>query len=95
MNKYKVLALSLLLDAIGCASFLIPGIGEFSDVAWAPVSAWIMAKLYKGKAGKVGAVISFVEEALPGLDIVPTFTLMWLYSYVIKKEHTDLKNIKS
>jgi len=95
MNKYKVLALSLLLDAIGCASFLIPGIGEFSDVVWAPVSAWIMAKLYKGKAGKVGAVISFVEEALPGLDIVPTFTLMWLYSYVIKKEHTDLKNIKS
>jgi len=95
MNKYKVLALSILLDAIGCASFLIPGIGEFSDVVWAPVSAWIMAKLYKGKAGKVGAVISFVEEALPGLDIVPTFTLMWLYSYVIKKEHTDLKNIKS
>lgn len=95
MNKYKVLALSLLLDAVGCASFLIPGIGEFSDVVWAPVSAWIMTKLYKGKAGKVGAVISFVEEALPGLDIVPTFTLMWLYSYVIKKEHTDLKNIKS
>ena len=95
MNKYKVLALSLLLDVIGCASFLIPGIGEFSDIVWAPVSAWIMAKLYKGKAGKVGAVISFVEEALPGLDIVPTFTLMWIYSYVIKKEHTDLKNIKS
>ena len=95
MNKYKVLALSLLLDAIGFASFLIPGIGEFSDIVWAPVSAWIMAKLYKGKAGKVGAVISFVEEALPGLDIVPTFTLMWLYSYVIKKEHTDFKNIKA
>ncbi|MGR7814476.1 hypothetical protein [Lacinutrix undariae] len=95
MNKYKVLVLSLLFDAIGCASFLIPGIGEFSDIVWAPVSAWIMTKLYKGKAGKVGAVISFVEEALPGLDIVPTFTLMWLYSYVIKKDHTDFKNINA
>jgi len=86
MNKYKKLALSLLFDAIGYTSFLIPGIGEFADIVWAPASAWLMTKLYKGKSGKIGAVISFIEEAMPGLDVIPTFTLMWLYTYVFSSE---------
>jgi hypothetical protein len=86
MNKYKKLFLSLLFDAMGFVSFFIPGIGEFADVVWAPVSAFLMTKLYKGKTGKIAAAISFIEEALPGLDIIPTFTLMWLYSYVFKSE---------
>ena len=82
MNKYKKLVLCLFLDAIGYVSFLIPGVGEFSDVVWAPVSAWLMTKLYKGRAGKIAAVVSFVEELMPGVDVVPTFTLMWVYVYV-------------
>lgn len=86
MNKYKKLALSILFDALGYVSFLIPGIGEFADIVWAPVSAWLMTKLYKGKSGKIAAVISFVEEAMPGLDVIPTFTLMWLYTYVFSSE---------
>ena len=65
MNKYKKLALSILFDAIGYITFLIPGIGEFGDIFWAPVSAWLMTKLYKGNSGKIAAGISFVEEALP------------------------------
>ncbi len=90
-NKYTKLILGLLFDALGYVSFLIPGIGEFSDIIWAPASAWLMTKLYKGKTGRVAAVISFVEEAIPGLDIIPTFTIMWLYTYVFsnkKKEQT-------
>lgn len=86
MNKYKKLVLSIFLDAIGCVSFFIPGIGEFSDIVWAPVSGWLMMKLYKGRAGKIAGIIAFIEEALPGLDIIPTFTLMWLYTYVLNKE---------
>ena len=82
MNRYKKLGLGILLDAMGYVSFIIPGIGEFSDIVWAPLSAWLMTKLYKGKAGKVAAVVSFVEEALPGFDVIPTFTLMWFYTYV-------------
>ena len=39
----------------------------------------------KGKAGKVAGIVSFVEEAVPGLDIIPTFTIMWLYTYIFKK----------
>ena len=85
MNKYKKLILGIILDAVGYASFIIPGIGEFSDIVWAPVSGWLMTKLYKGKSGKIAGVITFVEEALPGLDVIPTFTLMWLYTYVFKK----------
>lgn len=86
MNKYKKLAISILLDAVGYISFIIPGIGEFTDIVWAPVSAYFMTKLYKGKKGKIAAVVSFIEEAIPGLDIIPTFTLMWLYTYVVSKE---------
>ncbi|MDG1714991.1 hypothetical protein [Lacinutrix sp.] len=85
-NKYKILAASIIFDAVGYASFILPGIGEFTDVIWAPASAYIMTKLYKGNAGKVGAAISFIEEAMPGLDVVPTFTLMCLYTYVFKSK---------
>ncbi|WP_299550288.1 hypothetical protein [Seonamhaeicola sp.] len=88
MNKYKKLLLSLFLDAMGYVSFIIPGIGEFSDIVWAPASAYIMTKLYKGKEGKIAGAVAFIEEAMPGLDVIPTFTLMWFYSYVLspKKE---------
>ncbi len=84
MKKYQILLLSLLFDALGFVSFLVPGIGEFSDAIWAPVSAWLMTKLYKGREGKIAAIITFVEEALPVVDVIPTFTLMWLYTYVFK-----------
>ena len=77
-SKYKKLALSLVFDAIGFIPFL--------DIIWAPFSAYLMTKMYKGKQGKVGAVISFIEEALPFMDFLPTFTLMWLYTYVFSAE---------
>ncbi len=86
MNKYKILLLGILFDALGYVSFIIPGIGEFSDIVWAPLSAWLMTRFYKGNTGKIAGVIAFVEEALPGFDVIPTFTLMWLYTYVFKKE---------
>ncbi|WP_242118717.1 hypothetical protein [Aestuariivivens sediminicola] len=85
MNKYKILAISILCDVIGYVSFAIPGIGEFTDIIWAPLSGWIMTKLYKGKPGKIAGIISFIEEILPGLDVIPTFTLMWIYTYVFSK----------
>ena len=86
MNKYKILGLGLLFDALGFVSFIIPGVGEFSDIIWAPISAWLMTKLYAGKAGKIAGIITFVEEELPGFDVVPTFTLMWVYTFLIKKQ---------
>ncbi len=80
MKKYQILLLSLLFDALGFVSLIFPPF----DFVWAPLSAYLMTKLYKGREGKIAAVISFVEEALPFLDVVPTFSLMWLYTYVFK-----------
>ena len=40
------LILSVLFDIIGMSSFIIPGFGEFSDVIWAPLSYWLMTKMY-------------------------------------------------
>jgi len=95
-KNYKKLALSLLLDGVGFLSFVFPGIGEFTDIIWAPISAYIMTKLYKGQRGKIAAGISFLEEAMPGLDIVPTFTLMWIYTYVYSSNTAnDIKSKKS
>lgn len=88
MNKYKKLGLGVLFDALGFVSFIIPGIGEFSDVIWAPISAWLMTRLYAGRAGRIAGVITFVEEALPGFDVIPSFTLMWLYTYVFSTENS-------
>ncbi len=85
-SKYKKLGLSVLFDALGMLSFVIPGVGEFSDIIWAPLAAWLMIKMYKGAAGKTAGFITFIEEAIPGLDFIPTFTIMWLYTYVFKKE---------
>ena len=76
---YKKLMLSLVFDAVGMLSYVLPGIGELSDLVWAPVSFWLMTKMYAGTAGKIGGIISFIEEILPGTDFIPTFTIFWLY----------------
>ena len=84
-KKYKMLGLSILFDAIGMLSFTIPFLGEFSDIIWAPISALLVYKMYKGAVGRIGGMVSFFEELIPGLDFIPTFTLTWIYKYVIKK----------
>ena len=90
-NKYKLLFFGLLLDAVGVitSSWILPAIGDFADVLWAPLAAWLMTKMYKGTAGKVAGVITFVEEIIPYVDIVPSFTLMWLYTFVFKSKAVD------
>ncbi|MCK8519944.1 hypothetical protein M0D21_00075 [Aquimarina sp. D1M17] len=88
-EKYKKLALSLLFDALGMVTFIIPMIGEFGDVVWAPLAGFLMTKMYQGNVGKAAGVFTFIEEALPGFDVIPTFTIMWLYTYVFKKEKTE------
>ncbi|CAM1354467.1 hypothetical protein [Tenacibaculum insulae] len=87
-NKYKKLALSLLFDAVGFVSYVIPGLGEFIDIVWAPTSAYLMTRMYKGNKGKIAAAVSFIEEIMPGLDVIPTFTLMWLYTFVFSSKES-------
>ncbi|MBP4143051.1 hypothetical protein J3S90_14680 [Flavobacterium sp. P4023] len=84
-NKKRDLVLGILFDAIGMLSFTVPLIGEFSDVIWAPLAGFLMTWMYKGTIGKVGGTIAFLEEILPFTDFIPTFTLTWIYNYLIKK----------
>ena len=82
LSKNKKLALSILFDAIGMVTLV--------DIIWAPASGYLMSKMYKGRRGKIAGVISFIEEAIPGLDIIPTFTIMWLLTYDFQKEEKPI-----
>ena len=84
-HKNRDLVLGILFDVIGTISFAIPLVGEFTDVVWAPIAGFLMTWMYKGKAGKVAGVFTFLEEIIPFTDFVPSFTLMWIYTYLIKK----------
>jgi hypothetical protein len=81
LSRKNKFLLGLLFDAIGMLSFFLP----VADVVWAPLSAYLMIKLYPGATGKIAGLVSFLEEAIPGLDFFPSFTLTWIYYYFIEK----------
>lgn len=85
-GKKRKLLWGLLFDALGMVSLLIPGIGPALDLVWAPVAGWLMTRMYPGKGGRAAAFLTFAEEILPGTDVVPTFTLMWVYTFLIRKK---------
>ncbi len=85
-SKSSKLFYGILFDLIGMVSYVIPVVGEFFDILWAPVAGYLMTRLYPGKTGKTAGVITTVEELVPGLDIIPTFTLTWVYTYLIKNQ---------
>ncbi|KAA1246160.1 hypothetical protein [Aquimarina sp. RZ0] len=87
-GKYKTLGVSILFDIVGIvtSSYVIPIIGDLGDVVWAPLAGWLMTRMYKGNVGKAAGIITFIEEAIPGLDFIPTFTIMWIYTHVFKKK---------
>ena len=80
-NKYRSLALSIILDAIG----MIP----FIDLLWAPLSGYLMTKLYKGSTGRLAGAFTFIEEIIPGTDFIPTFTIMWFYTHILINKPED------
>jgi len=77
------------MDLFGYASFSIPLIGEFSDVIWAPLSAYMFMRTFGGRFGAIGSVLTFLEEALPFTDIIPSFTI----SYFLKKYYLDKQSV--
>jgi len=81
LDKRSKLLLGLLFDLMGMASFVFPWV----DIVWAPLSAYLMIRMYEGSVGKIGGLVSFLEEALPGLDFFPSFTLTWIYVHLLKK----------
>lgn len=86
-HKMAKLVVGILFDLIGMISYVFPGFAEIIDVIWAPISGLLLAKMYKGNTGKIAGIFGFLEELVPFTDIIPTFTITWIYTYVIKKEN--------
>ncbi len=85
MKPKPSLLFCLIMDLLGCVSYFIPGMGEWFDIGFAPVSALIFYLSFGGKTGKIGSIINFAEEILPFTDIIPTFTLAYFYKRFHKR----------
>jgi hypothetical protein len=80
------LAACIAMDLIGYVSFGIPILGELIDIIWAPISAAIYYRMFGGKIGILGGAFDFLEEILPGTDIIPTFTITWVIQYIRRRK---------
>ena len=78
-EAYAKLAGCILLDLAGDASELVPFLGEFTDIGFAPIEAFALKQLFKSN---LIAGFGFVEEILPFTDVIPTFTLSWCLTYL-------------
>ena len=91
-QKQPSLLICIVMDLLGYASYALPFLGEFGDIIWAPLSGLIFYKLFGGWKGSAGGFFNFVEEFFPGLDFMPSFTVMWLIKFLGKKQ--QLKSIQ-
>jgi hypothetical protein len=82
------LILSLIFDAVGMLTYSFYPLTEIADIIWAPIAAFALSMMYKGSIGKIGGAVAFIEEIVPGLDFIPTFTLTWLYEYFMDKKNS-------
>lgn len=87
------LVFCVLMDLIGYASYALPILGEFGDIIWAPISALIFFRTFGGWKGAFGGMFNFVEEILPGLDFIPSFTIMWLWQRMTQPQQ-QIRTIK-
>ncbi|MBC8034832.1 MAG: hypothetical protein H7Y03_11845 [Chitinophagaceae bacterium] len=86
MKKQPSLVFCILMDFCGYANYILPFLGEFSDMIWAPLSGLIFFISFGGTRGAFGALFNFAEEVLPFTDFIPTFTIAWIYQYYTKKK---------
>lgn len=74
----KLLA-CLAIDLIGDSSFILPGVGELEDLAWAPIGAFALKYLF---GSNIIASMEFAKEVLPFTDIIPLATTIWMLENV-------------
>lgn len=84
--KFGKLLAAMAIDGIGMLTYLIPGVGEMGDIAWAPVAAIANYALFGGLTGITGGAFTFAEEILPGTDFIPSLTLTWIAKYVVRDD---------
>src|SRR6476660_8620920 len=81
----------LVMDFIGSAVIVVPVLGE---LIWAPISAFLFWRMFGFRKGFLGGIFSFIEELIPGVDFIPTFTIMWFIQYARRKrEQFSLKPV--
>jgi hypothetical protein len=76
------LFVSLWLDFMGSASYLLPLVGEVTDVVWAPIQTTLLMAMYP-EGPSFLKYLSMTEELLPLTDIIPTATLGWFHQHGI------------
>jgi len=74
-EQWQKLALCLVIDLLGDSSFALPGLGELSDVAFAPLEAFLLSRMFQSN---IISTFGAVEEGLPFTDAIPTATLAWI-----------------
>lgn len=85
-DKKTKLLLSLIFDGIGMLSYIVPVFAEPIDIVWAPISGLLLMLMYKGTVGKIAGLFGAIEELIPFTDVIPTFTITWFYTYIIRRE---------
>lgn len=93
-QKKQRLLVGIIFDLIGMITYLFPAIGEVGDLAWAPIAAATFFSMYRGLTGILGGSVVLIEELLPVTDILPTFTVAWVWVYMVKGEKTKARFIK-
>merc|ERR1712151_591505 len=80
-NIWAKLTIAASLDTIGSSTYMLPGLGEATDLIWGPAQAMIVKAMYEGEVPPYAHYISAVEEILPFTDLLPSATLLWLRAY--------------
>jgi hypothetical protein len=78
---WSKLWISLFIDLIGSSSYLLPVVGEAIDLAWAPTQTLFLMALYDATSPNL-KYLSFVEEALPFTDVVPSASIGWAFEFL-------------
>lgn len=82
MKENIKLVISIIFDAFGYASYLVPFLGGVSDFIFAPIQALWITYAYKSVPG---VVVGFFEEVFM-FDFIPTCTIVHFYTKYKKKE---------
>lgn len=95
-RKNRHLLYSILLDLGGMATYMIPFLGELGDIVYAPFYGIAIFAMYRMRVASaaLGGIGGFVEELMPGADIIPSASIMWAYNYVLKRDSTLDKFVK-
>ena len=88
-NIKSQLVLALVFDIIGLVTYLVPVIGEFGDILWAPINGAFIATMVgrEGKGGWAFVVFGIVEELLPFTDFLFSCTMAWTWKYLRHWRH--------